>query len=67
MCKNQEFVLAFWGDNEALTATKSPDCKILFKRSRYSNRAVNNSHRDTIALIKQSYKRQNKIKTMLKY
>jgi len=33
-------MLAFWGDNEALTAA---DCTNLSKRSRYFNRAVGNS------------------------
>ena len=37
-------MLAFWGDNKALTARKSADCTNLFKRLRYSNRAVRNSY-----------------------
>ena len=36
-------MLAFWGDNEALTARKSADYTIPLKRLRYSNRAVSNS------------------------
>ena len=34
-------MLAFWGNNEALTAA---DCTNLSKRSRYSNREVSNSN-----------------------
>ena len=43
LCQYNFKNLAFWGDNEALTAKKSEDCTIPLKRLRYSNRAVSNS------------------------
>ena len=36
-------MLAFWGNNKALTARKSANCMIVLKWLRYSNRAVSNS------------------------
>ena len=38
-----KIMLAFWGDNKAITARKYADCTIPWKRLRYSNRAVSNS------------------------
>ena len=34
-----------WGDIKALIVRKSADCKILFKKLGYSNRAVSNFNR----------------------
>jgi len=61
-------MLAFRSDKTALAARKSVDCIILYKRLRYSNRAVSNSNRTVIkansrwnTLTQQPIKRKTKL------